>query len=180
MYGSNFSSFAHEIMIPITTKANGNAETTMIDCRPESAFSPPASRSETATRPSRTPHKIVTHRVGFGLPFWLIDPMTIDAESAEVTKKMMIEIIASTDVIMPRGKLLSIANSMSSGEPEPEISLPCASSHIVVPPKIPNQVKHPIEGTTITTVTNSRRVRPRETLAMKSPTNGVHETHHAQ
>ena len=35
-------------------------------------------------------------------------------------------------------------------------------------------------GTNSTPVTNSRMVRPRETLAMNIPTNGDHESHHPQ
>src|SRR5690625_4786008 len=180
MYGSNRSSFAHEIMIPMTIIANGNAETTMIDCKPPSASSPPARRREPATKLSNAPHRMVTHRVGFGIPRWLIEPITIEAESAEVTKKMTIDAIATIEVIMPSGRLPKTSNNMSSGEPEPEMFFPRDSIHIDVPPKMLNHVKHTIEGTTMTTVTNSRRVRPREILAMNRPTKVVHETHHAQ
>src|SRR5690625_1499335 len=177
IYGSKRSSLAHESIIPITMNANGSAETTMIDCSPPSASSPPASNRDVATVPSRTPQVIATKRVGFGMPLWLIEPITIDAESAEVTKKITIENIATMEVRVPRGKLFNIAKSMSSGSPEAEMFLPWDSSHIDVPPKIPNQVKHTREGTTMTTVTNSRRVRPREILAIESPTNGVQDTH---
>ena len=43
-----------------------------------------------------------------------------------------------------------------------------------------NHVRQTADGTMMTTVTNSRRVRPREIFAMNIPTKGVHETHHAQ
>src|SRR5690625_6307276 len=118
MYGSNRSCFAHETMLPRTLIADGNAETTMIDCRPPSASSPPARRREPATKLSNAPHRMVTHRVGFGIPRWLIEPITIEAESAEVTKKMTIDAIATIEVIMPSGRLPKTSNKMSSGEHE--------------------------------------------------------------
>src|SRR5699024_250275 len=117
---------------------------------------------------------------GSGLPRSLIEPMTIEAESADVTKNTMIEIIASTEVTMPNGNCSSNAKSIASGEPAALISLPVSSNHIAVPPKIENHRAHTAAGTRITTVTNSRNVRPREILAMNRPTNGVQETHHAQ
>ena len=57
---------------------------------------------------------------------------------------------------------------------------PSDSRIIEVPPMMPNHSRLTTEGATTTTVTYSRRVRPREILAMNMPTNGVHDTHHAQ
>ena len=167
-------------MMPMTITANGNAVTTMIDCSPERAVSPPASRSARAAAPSSTPQVTVTHDDGSGLPRWLIEPMTIAAESADVTKNRTIETIASTVSTSPNGRASNTANSLASGPPASLIAWPASSRYMVVPPMMPNQTTHTAAGTTMTTVANSRRVRPREIFAMNMPTNGVHEIHHAQ
>src|SRR5699024_6309435 len=179
-YGSVRRSLAQEIIMPMTMIANGSDVTTMIDWSPPSASSPPASSSEPAVSASSTPQTIVTHAVGSGRPRWLIEPMTIEAESAEVTKKTMIDTMAITAVTPAHGRLPSMSNSIASDESAPETSLPSISIFIDAPPKTVNQAKHAPAGTRITTVTNSRRVRPREILAMNMPTNGVQETHQAQ
>ena len=126
------------------------------------------------------PQKIVTHRDGTGLPCWLIEPITIEAESAEVTKKITIDTRATTLVIAPSGSASSSAKSCASGEPAPLTPAPCVSNHMVVPPTTPNQTRHTADGTTMTTVTNSRSVRPRDIFAMNRPTNGDHDARHAQ
>lgn len=51
---------------------------------------------------------------------------------------------------------------------------------IAVPPKMVNQAKLNSVGARITPNTNWRTVTPREMRAMKAPTNGPHETHHAK
>ncbi len=65
--------------------------------------------------------------------------------------------------------------------PDSSISRPRPSRFILmdVPPKITNQAMEIADGTSTTTVTNSRIVRPREIFAMNMPTNGDHEIHQA-
>jgi hypothetical protein len=60
--------------------------------------------------------------------------------------------------------------------PAPSSSSRCSAD----PPKIANQTSVKRVGMVRTVKTNSRMVRPREMRAMKSPTNGDHEIHHAQ
>ena len=51
---------------------------------------------------------------------------------------------------------------------------------MAVSPKMVNQMTQNREGTAKTPKMNSRMVRPREMRAMKSPTKGAQEHHHAQ
>src|SRR5699024_5318999 len=121
----------------------------------------------------RRPQVMVTRGEGSGSPRCDIELMTMDAESAEVTKNTRIETIASTVVTVPSGRLWSISNNMASAEPESLNPMPVRSWYMDAPPKIKNQIEQTTAGTTMTTVTNSRKVRPREILAMNMPTNGV-------
>src|SRR5690606_873093 len=113
-------------------------------------------RSVTAMPVSERPQTIVTQCDGAGFPRCDIDPMTIDAESALVTKKMTMESIAISDVIAPNGSSASTRKRMSWLSSAAEIAPLVCSSHIDVPPKIPNQIRQTNEGTMMTTVTNSR------------------------
>ena len=51
---------------------------------------------------------------------------------------------------------------------------------MAVPPKTQNHTSDTVVGTTITPITNSRMLRPLLIFARNMPTNGVHDTHHAQ
>ncbi len=84
---------------------------------------------------------------------------------------------------MPEGRWSSISNRAELGSTAP--ALPTRSpvlrwTSIAVPPKIANHTRLTSDGTISTPVTNWRIVRPRLMRAMNMPTNGVHETHHAQ
>ena len=159
---------------------NGRADTIIRLCSPDRATCPPPTSSTAAMAASATPHTTVVQRRGSGLPFSDRLAMTIDAESALVMKKMTIEIIASTEVIAPAGSSRSSRNSMSWPDSASLSPAPVVSSHIDAPPTTVNHTRHTTLGTTMTVVTNSRRVRPRLILAMNMPTNGVQDTHHAQ
>ncbi|MNQ65462.1 hypothetical protein D3C85_799170 [compost metagenome] len=57
---------------------------------------------------------------------------------------------------------------------------PASSEYSAEPPMIANHTIVTPLGMTITPVTNSRMVRPREMRAMKVPTKGAQEIHQAQ
>ena len=78
------------------------------------------------------------------------------------------------------GIVSSRAKSEASAEAAPARSAPFCCALMPAPPKIANHTRLTTVGTRRTPVTNSRMVRPREIRAMNIPTNGVHETHHAQ
>src|SRR5690625_510459 len=166
--------------MPIKIQAKGNADTTIMDCKPFKAFSPPAHNNEAAVAPNKTPQVMVTLAVGSGLPRCVMELITIAAESAEVIKKHTIDTMANITVSPPKGRFLRILNSMASAEPESLSASPLKSMDMAAPPKTINQLAHTVAGTMITTVTNSRKVRPREILAINMPTKGVREIHQAQ
>src|SRR5690554_3614053 len=165
----------------MTTNAKGSDDTTMSDCSPDKAFSPPARSNETAVKLSSRPQVIVTGADGSGIPLWVSELMTMEAESADVTKNISIEIMAMTGVTDAKGKFPSTLNNNDSGElPAVLNPRPFMSMCTAVPPKITNHVTQTSDGTITTTVTNSRNVRPREILAINIPTKNAQETHHAQ
>ena len=119
------------------------------------------------------------------MPLWLSMPITIEAASAPVTKKIATRKTASATVIVASGNSRSVSNSDASSAMPPvsvrggsQPSLSCRS--IAVPPRIANQTNDTRLGTTITQTTNCRIVRPFEMRAMNMPTNGVQEIHQAQ
>ncbi len=57
---------------------------------------------------------------------------------------------------------------------------PVESRRIAVPPITQNQTTVAPLGTSRTPIRNSRMVRPCEMRAMKVPTNGAQDSHHAQ
>ena len=73
-------------------------------------------------------------------------------------------------------------NSATSGLPaiSPRSAAPVSCRSIAAPPKTANHTKLTPLGISSTPTTNSRIVRPLEMRAMKVPTNGAHEIHHAQ
>ena len=161
-------------------RANGSEQATMIDCSPDSAFSPPASSRKMAIRPSAAPHTMVTGLVGTARPDWDIDPITTVAESAAVTKKITTAMITTMAVSPESGRLSMMSNITFSPDPSIPRSTPSRFSLIAVPPKITYQATEIRDGTSTTTVTNWRMVRPLEILAMNMPMNGDQEIHHAQ
>ena len=57
---------------------------------------------------------------------------------------------------------------------------PESCKSMAVPPRMANHTKLTTLGARITPKTNSRMVRPLEMRAIKVPTNGAQEIHHAQ
>ncbi len=135
----------------------------------------------TIAMPARhAPQKMTIHLLGSGRPRWVMVPMTTEAESALVTKKMPMTTMASTEVTAVSGSWSKSPKSMDSAPFSTERSAPFFAKNMAEPPKTMNHRMHTEAGTTSTTVTNWRMVRPREILAMNMPTNGDHESHQAQ
>ena len=183
------------------TKTKGSAETIVMSRRPvrtSRGSSPPASSMAEATPPVATPQKTTVKRLGSVAPFSESPPMTMEAESAPVTKKIATRTTASTMRTMRTtlctGMALSrsnrIVSKFRSGVPSAlRWTRACAAwparsarswSPMAPPPKMANQMRETTEGTSMTPVTNCRMVRPREMRAMNIPTKGVQEIHQAQ
>ncbi len=127
------------------------------------------------------PQNTTTSLLGEGLPREDIVPMTTEAESAEVMKKIASTAMSRNGVICASGSCANMSKSTCCGEAEP--SKPATPSWLrrtAVPPKMVNARMRMAVGASMVTSTNSRSVRPREILAMNMPTNGVHAIHHAQ
>nr|WP_236824784.1 MULTISPECIES: hypothetical protein [unclassified Blastococcus] len=101
------------------------------------------------------------------------------AESALVTKKVTMRIIAPIPAITPPGRVSSRANSCCSVA-WPASPAPSCSARMPAPPNTENHSPLTSVGTASTPTTNSRMVRPREMRAMNVATNGDQEIHHAQ
>ena len=101
------------------------------------------------------------------------------AESAEVTKKVKTKVIARTERTLPRGYSLKEAKRISSVAKRIKLT-PESCSEVDKVPKAENQIKLRTVGAKSTTVKNSRIVRPFEIRAIKTPTKGDQEIHHAQ
>ena len=123
---------------------------------------------------------IVTGREGTGRPLWDIEPITFVAESAAVLKKMMMAISAMMFTRPENGSLSMRSNMTFSPEPLISIGSPLRLRQMVVPPKTTNHARDRPVGTSSTTLTNWRSVRPLEIFAMNMPTNGDQEIHQAQ
>jgi len=130
-----------------------------------------------------TPQMILNRPGGFGLPRLLIMLSTSTAESPEVTKNTITSSVAATDMICPKGRTSSMANSArATSDLTVSASGICCQICIVsaLPPKTENHRKAASEGASTVPMMNSLSVRPRETRAMNSPTKGDHEIHQAQ
>ena len=73
------------------------------------------------------PHMAVTGRDALRRPFWLMVPITVDAESAEVMKNVASRIIATNAAMPPPGKEPSRPNNWPSAAPSPQIDWPICS-----------------------------------------------------
>ena len=163
------------------TQAKGSALMIDPDC---SAGSPPASSSAAATTPSVTAQKIRCHTGGSSLPPEVIMSITSEPESDEVTKKVIINKVATSDIRVDQGSCSSIIN-IAVGESANAVFtklMPLSASSMVsamLPKKLSHKKVKPA-GTKSTPTMNSRIVRPREMRAMNMPTNGDQEIHQAQ
>src|SRR5699024_882806 len=118
---------------------------------------------------------------GAGLPRELIVPITTDAESAAVMKKIAKTPIKIMGVMLLNGKVSNRVKSTASGEASPSNpSTPVMELIIDAPPKTMQDKRRIKVRTTIVVQANSRKVRTRENSAIKVPTNGVQAIHQAQ
>ena len=160
--------------------AKGSAATVTRSCRPCRAFAPPTASITEDTPARATPQKMMIFRSGSGLPCWDMDAITSVAESADVMKKTASSTMIAMGVICANGRASRTRKSMSSGDAAPAMSTPSRCNQMAVPPKTENASTQITVGASSTTLTYWRRVRPREMRATNTPTNGAHETHHAQ
>src|SRR5690625_4381712 len=126
------------------------------------------------------PQTIFTKLVGLIVPFELSIPSTNVAESADVMKKIATTTSVSIDIRVPSGYSASTPNVDVSSAKSDIIAKPCCSTFNAETPNIAIKITHTIAGTINTPSINSLIVRPLDILAIKIPTNGAHETHHAQ
>src|SRR5690606_23490016 len=106
-------------------------------------------------------------------------PKTKVAESAEVMKNIETNRIAIMDKTIPIGNSLNTPNRTSEVS-NPVKSTPLFWTSMAVVPNAANQIKEMIVGISKTPKRNWRMVRPLEIPAMKIPTKGDQEIHHAQ
>src|SRR5699024_2142373 len=160
------------------TIKNGDAAT-IVTCSRLYSASSPVNSSTSPTAAVRTPQMADSHGVASERPFWDMEPITVDAESAEGTKQEDSRIMPITAATEPPGKDCSRLNS-SASVVSPTMERPVCSRWIAVPPKMENQMVDTPAGTSKTPMQNSRTLRPREIRAKNMPTNGDQEIHHAQ
>src|SRR5699024_11286131 len=110
------------------------------------------------------------------VPYAVCIPSTKVAESAEVIKNEAINANAIIDNTKPNGNSLKIPNNCVSGGIL-NISLRACPTSMPVTPKALNQIILITTGTPNKAITNSRILRPFETLAINTPTNDIQLTH---
>ena len=110
-------------------------------------------------------------------------PSTRVAESPEVTKNSSTRAVATSDITVPKGSASNMTNSaveMSALTASAKGTFCQISMCKAAPPNTENQTKPARVGAATVPRMNSRMVRPRDTRAMNSPTNGDHAIHQAQ
>ncbi len=160
--------------------ANGRAAISVMDC---SAASPPVAIRVPAVIPSSTAQNRRCQIGERSLPWVAMLSMTKAPESAEVTKKTLMRITASAEVMSDPGKRSKKLNRRVSTLPTELVRLVPPSRWLTQMAALPNTVIHSrlkAVGTNRTPRMNSRRVRPREMRAIKRPTKGDQEIHQAQ
>lgn len=147
------------------------------------ATRPPLNSSTIAIIDKMVPQIIFILISGFRSPFRENIPMTKVAESAEVTKKVIIRMVAIKEITLPMGRCPRVANrpTVTSLITRLTISTPSnISKYRAVPPKMVNQIQQKIAGRMTTPRINSLTVLPLEILAIKVPTKGPQDSHQAQ
>src|SRR5699024_11245703 len=86
--GSPRKSLTKATIMTNNTTLNGSADRMVRFCRPDRTSSPPVSSMTTAMPIIHKPQKTTSSLFGAGLPLEDMVPMTTDAESAGVMKKM--------------------------------------------------------------------------------------------
>ena len=163
----------------ITTR-NGLAAMMVTFWRLDRASLPPETSRVNPMAAVSTPQAAVTHLLATSTPCWLMDPITGDAESAEVIKNVASRIMATMAAMVPPGREYSRSKSWRFASPSPHTERFSCSKWMAVPPKILNHTTVTAAGMIITPTTNSRMERPREMRATNMPTKGLQEIHHAQ
>ena len=173
---SYINSLNTEATISIRIIENGKAVIISMFCK---ASSPPLINSMVATVANTIPHVIFILFDGFSLPFSDSIASTTVAESADVMKYINTKISAITDNIIARGYWLKTPNNIwSIGKLMTGLS--GLATFIANDPNIENHTNENTDGTTNMYVRNSLIVRPFDIFAMKTPTNGDQDIHHAQ
>src|SRR5699024_1986065 len=106
-------SFTIANMRKIKTTRNGDAATMVTFWRLFNASSL-VNNSTKPTAAVSTPQIAESQGAASERPFWDIDPITVEAESAEVMKKVANKIIAMTAAMLPKGKVSSRLNNSAS------------------------------------------------------------------
>ena len=111
-------------------------------------------------------------------------PITTEAASAPLTKNSATRMIVMIAVSPNSGNCSRVRNNATgwllAAVSARLLTAPESCRLMAVPPRTANHMKLTTLGARITLKTNSRIVRPREIRAMKTPTNGAQEIHHAQ
>ena len=158
----------------------GNEPITAAPCK---EFNPPEIRRIKAKAPSKTPRRTRIQIGGSSEPYDRNIALTNVAESADVIKKIASKAIAITERIVDPGSLSNtpkIIPEILDAKRGFKFTIPLCCIYKAVPPKILNQIKQRSVGARTTPNKNSLIVRPLEIRAIKHPTKGAHETHHAQ
>src|SRR5690606_9699786 len=158
----------------------GSAVISVMLCK---ASSPPTLSSSKDNPPSSTPQPMVCHLGEMRAFLVAMLFITNIPESADVTKNMIIITIVRILANVLSGRYSKKRNIRASGSPAKLLSAPLAifiSKYIALFPKTVIHTKLKSVGIIRTAATNSRIVRPFDILAIKIPTYGDQEIHHAQ
>src|SRR5690625_4044237 len=148
-----------------------------------SPSSPPANNRPMAIAPS-SPENITRDQVGgLGWPPAVSMFMTREPESDEVMKNSTTSSTPMMENTVPKGRSCRTVNREPSGETSLSTTRSASPNNcrwIPEPPRTPNHSMPTRVGTNMTPIINSRMVLPRETRAMKIPTNGAQAIHQPQ
>src|SRR5690606_22527126 len=156
---------------------NGKATIIAAFCK---AVRPPENRRLAAMAACKIPQINFILNDGFIDPNVVCIPSTNVAESAEVIKNTATSKRAIIDKIKPSGIWSNTPNKSCSVGKSTSPSSFVKYVSIAVVPNVANQKILTSVGAKITPIKNSRIVRPFEIRAIKIPTNGDHDIHHAQ
>src|SRR5215210_6931179 len=123
------------------------------------------------------------HALGCRLPLEESIPITTEAASAPLIKNSATRMIAISAVSQNSGNCCRVENRAAGWFSEASFerfAAPVSFWFMGDPPRTENHTKLTTLGARTTPKTNCRIVRPREILAMKTPTNGAQLIHHAQ
>ena len=127
----------------------------------------------------KAPQIIFPRLDGVAVPFSLYIPNTNVAELADVTKNVHTKTNITTHVIVPSGYCLSTTNNAVDVEAIASLQV---SKFNLIPsvPNTPNQITENPAGNSMTPLTNSPIVLPREIFPINEPVKGAQAIHQAQ